>query len=158
MSTRRTLFLILIAFVMSGCLHRPIASSEPDALDFAQVKLAEAATSVSSSLAKLAEIEAARYPHARLPTPQDPQRIGLGQLASVDWSGPIEPLVRKISRASNYRVRVLGRRPAIPVIVTVYQHNTPVGDILRDVRFQAHKKVVLKTYPKTRTIELRYLQ
>ncbi len=122
----------------------------------AQTKLAEAAVSVSDSLNQLAAIEKANSPKSKLSTPWDADRIGLGALASVDWTGPIEPLVLRLANAGNYKFRVVGRKPAIPVLVAVYATNMPIADILRDANLQAEKKADIVIYPSRRTIELRY--
>ncbi len=122
----------------------------------AQAKLAEAATSISGSLNQLAAIEKATHPRARIPPPADPDSIGMGKLASVDWTGPLEPLVRNIAHASNYRFRVIGKNPAIPVIVSVYATNMPLSYILMDAGYQAVKKADIVVYPGSRIIELRY--
>ncbi|MDQ2994373.1 MAG: DotD/TraH family lipoprotein, partial [Pseudomonadota bacterium] len=76
--------------------------------------------------------------------------------ASIDWTGPVEPLVRRIAMASNYRVRIMGPRPAIPIIVQVSTQDVPLMDILRDVTYQAQKNADIVLYPSTHIIELRY--
>ena len=38
----------------------------------------------------------------------------MGGVTSIDWSGPIEPLLRQIAHASDYRLRVLGTRSGYP--------------------------------------------
>lgn len=125
--------------------------------DDAEIKLAEAAVSVSRSLDSLAEIEKAAHPCLRMPPPIDAPRFGLACLASVDWVGPVEPLVRRIAETTHYCLRVLGREPAIPVIVSINSKNIPFADILRNISLQIHKKACIVIYPHSRTIELRYI-
>lgn len=122
----------------------------------AEAALAEAAVSVSNSLGKLAEIQQAVHPQAKLPEPPNAARIGMADLASVDWTGPIEPLVRRVASASHYKVRVLGTAPAIPIIVSITAKDTPLADILRDIGFQAEQQATLMLYPSSHVIELRY--
>ena len=98
------------------------------------------------------------HPGAKLPTPPNPARIGMAGNASVDWIGPVEPLVTKIAKASHYRLKVLGSKPAIPALVEVSKQDVPLFDILRDVTFQVQKKVDIVIYPNNRVIELRYLR
>lgn len=157
--TAKKLAIISIIFLLAGCAEPvpPKPDTTVNVDDAAQVKLAEAAVSVSNSLIELAQMEKAIHPAARLPAAPDPNSIGMGQLASVNWNGPIEPLVRKIAAASHYRVRILGKSPAIPAIVSINAHNIPLADILRDASFQAAKKVDVVIYPRRRIIELRYL-
>lgn len=118
--------------------------------------LAEASYSVSRSIVDLAETAQAAHPTPNLTPPPSPASYGMGGTTSVDWSGPIEPLVEQLAKAANYRVRVLGTRPAIPVIVTVNSKNQMLGDILRDVGYQGGERAAVVVFPNSRVVELRY--
>ncbi len=122
----------------------------------AETKLSETATAVSKSLAELAEIERATHPHAKLLSPVDPDMIGMGQLACIDWNGPIGPLVKKIAEASKYKLNILGTPPGIPILVSITAKDTPLSDVLRDANFQCGSKANIVVYPASRIIELRY--
>lgn len=121
-----------------------------------QSQLAEAASSVGHSLQQISAIQKATHPGVKIAQPLNPDAIGMAQLTSLDWTGPIEPLVRKIAATSHYHVRILGKAPAIPVLVTINADNVPLADILRDVTYQVTKKADILIYPASRTIELRY--
>lgn len=125
--------------------------------DDAEIKLAESAVAVSRSLDCLAEIEKATHPCVRIPPPIDANRFGLACRASVDWVGPVAPLLRRIAESTHYCLRVLGKEPAIPVIVSITSKNTPFADILRSISLQIYKKACIVIYPNSRVIELRYL-
>lgn len=125
--------------------------------DDAEVKLTEAASSVSRSLNQLANIERAMYPYLRLPKPENPAALGMHHVASVDWNGPAEPLLQKLAQASHYRLRVLGHQPAVPVMVSVVKKDVPLADILRDVVFQSSKRANIVVYPGSHIIEMRYI-
>lgn len=156
------IFALFIILQIVGC------SSEPkiyvsDAYDkrnqhAAEVKLSAAAESVSKSLAELAEIERATHPQAVLPSPMDPKMIGMDQLASIDWSGPIAPLMKKIAEISGYKLHVLGNQPGIPILVSITAKDTPLADILRDADFQCGNKAKIVVYPASKIIELRYVK
>lgn len=162
----KVIVVVIFALFFSGCTTRRYVVSTNYAIpslpyqlnaDDAEIKLAEAAVSVSRSLDSLAEIEKAAHPCLRMPPPIDAPRYGLGCLASVDWVGPVEPLVRRIGEATHYCVRVIGREPPIPVIVSINSKNIPFADILRNISLQIHKKACIVLYPNSRTIELRYM-
>lgn len=123
----------------------------------AEVKLAEAAVSASQSLQQLAQIESAVHPEAKLPPPLNPYLIGMEQPASINWIGPIEPLIKRIAKASHYRLHVLGTAPAIPIIVTITAENKPLATILRNAGFQGRHQAKIAVYPGQKIIELRYL-
>lgn len=164
--THKAFIIIMFTFLLAGCGAKncvfptnyavPTLPYQVNA-DDAEIKLAEAAVSVSKSLDCLAEIEKASHPCLRLPPPMDASRFGLACPASVDWVGPVEPLIKRIADATCYRVRVLGREPAIPVIVSINAKNIPFADILRNISLQIHKKACIVVYPNSRVIELRYI-
>lgn len=130
------------------------SSISPNA-DDAAVKLAEAARSVSQSLNELKTIEKASHPSIK-PLPY-PTASGLEKIsASVDWSGPIEPLLQRIANLANYKLEIIGRRPAIPVLVTISAQTTPLSYIVRNADLQAGMKANIAVYPGIHTIELRY--
>lgn len=156
----KKLSIILFTFTLAlvGCAKAP--SETPTTLDTSdtapQAKLAEAALAVSQSLEQLAAMEKAVHPAVKIPPPPDPTSIGMGQLASVTWNGPVEPLIRKIAAITHYKLRVIGRQPAIPALVSISAQNTPLASILRDASFQAQQKANIVLYPQRRIIEIRY--
>lgn len=151
--------------MIAGCTHSYSSSQSPNKIVIvsndtitkdAETKLAESAESVSESLQQLAEIDRASHPQAKLPSPPVPEMIGMAQLASIEWTGPVGPLVEKIAAASRYKVRTLGHSPAIPILVSISAKSTPLADILRDATFQCGSKANIVVYPASKTIELRY--
>lgn len=151
----RNILIISMLAALSGC-----ASSEyrtvPYTPSHTDVALTEAATSVSQSLVQLAAIQQAAHPLAAVETGPNPNTYGMGQTASIDWSGPVGSLVAQLAEATGYTVHTLGAAPGIPIVVTVNETNTPIADILRDVAFQCGKRASILVFPQTRTIELRY--
>jgi len=154
-----TVFNVLCAISLSlslvGCSQqkKPTVASYPG--DDASIKLAEAADSVSRSLLELARIQTVATPPTGKP-PVDTDKSQIRGIASVDWAGPIGPLAQRLANAANYRLRVLGSPPPVPVLVKVSAKNTPLADIIRDVDFQAGSKAGLRIYDQSRVIELRY--
>jgi defect-in-organelle-trafficking protein DotD len=121
-----------------------------------EASLAEASYAVSRSIVDLAETAQAAHPLPPLAPPPSPASYGMGGLTTVDWSGPVAALLKQIAFTTNYRFRVLGTDPAIPVIVTIYAKNQMMGDILRDVGYQCGRRATVVVYPDCRVIELRY--
>ncbi|MBI5447481.1 MAG: type IVB secretion system lipoprotein DotD [Gammaproteobacteria bacterium] len=143
----------IILFSLGGC--KTINATPPDS-DPAEAKLAEAADSISHSLVTLAEIQQAQLPKQKTDKLPDPEKLAMSEVVSVDWSGPVEPFLRKIGEASGYQVRVLGVKPPIPIIVTLTARNTPLSNVLRDTAFQCMTKADVFVYPCKKLIELRY--
>lgn len=160
MNAKKVSGLIGLVILIVGCAtNPPPVITTPAAVvdDTAQAKLAEAAASVSQSLEELAAMEKAVHPTTRIPPPPNPVSIGMAKLVSVNWNGPVEPLIRKIAAASNYKVRIIGRSPAIPALVSISAQNTALADVLRDAAFQVERKADVILYPRSRVIEIRYL-
>lgn len=120
-----------------------------------QAQLAEAAVTVGHSMQQISAIDMAIHPTAKLQQ-LNPDMIGMAQQTSLDWNGPIEPLLRKIAAICHYHLRVLGTAPPIPVIVAINYDNVPLADIVRNAAFQVEKKAAITIYPETKTLELRY--
>lgn len=156
--------IIYIAMVLSihGCTQGKASESAnvvPLGLgDPAEAKIAEAAQSVSNSLINLAEIQQAVTPPPPTYQIPDPATYGMANLVSMDWAGPILPLVNQIAEATGYNVRVLGTEPAVPIMVFIAAKNQRIGDILRNAGFQCHDKASIVVFPKSRIIELRYAE
>lgn len=124
----------------------------------AQAQVARTAKSVDHSLQELSAIQQATHSRVKMPKPLNPKASGMTRVASLSWNGPVEPVVRRIAKASGYRLRVLGNRPAVPVIINIEARNQILADILRNVRYQAQPNATIRVYPKSRVIELRYKQ
>lgn len=145
---------LLFAFTLTACVSEHYPEPPPPS-DPATMKLSEAALSVNDSLEDLSAIRKSQVPYylKHLPSLNIP---GMQYLASVDWTGPIQPLVARIAGATNYRLRVLGNPPAIPIIIQLREKNRTLGFILRNADFQAGRKADIFVYPNIRIIELRY--
>ena len=142
------------AFLLSACASTP--QPRPSNINATEASLAEASYAVSRSVVDIAETVQAAHPMPKLGSAPSPIAYGMGGSTTVDWSGPIEPLLKQLARASNYRLIVLGTRPAIPVLVTIYAKNMMLGDIVRDVGYQAGERATVVVYPESTAIELRY--
>lgn len=122
----------------------------------AEAQIAEAATAVGQSLQELSAVQMTVHPPTSLPKPYDPNAIGMSKLASISWTGPVEPVLRKIAQTTQYQLRVIGKKPILPVLISVNMHNQPIATILRNITYQIVMKANIAVYPKSRTIELRY--
>jgi defect-in-organelle-trafficking protein DotD len=150
----------ILGFLLSGCSTKssivPTSSNDRQIRIDAEAKLAEAAASISNSLTELASIEKSNQKTSKLRSPVDSEMVGMNQLTSIDWSGPVEPLVRKLAGLCNYQLKVLGTEPGIPVLVSITAKDMTVSDILRNINFQCASKANIEIYPASRIIELRY--
>lgn len=150
--------LIMTCLATVGCSsNRAAVITTPPSQDSgARTQIAEAAASTSDSLRTLAAVEQAASTHQHDAPAPNLSSYGLDALVSVDWSGPVEPLVRKIAEASDYKVSVLGHEPATPIMVLIQAQERPIGEVLRDAGYQCKERANIVVYPKTHVIELRY--
>lgn len=158
--TKRLFVLALSFLLLSSCsssqkttLEKPPVNAPSEDAD---IKLAEAANSVSSSLIELARIEKVTKGDKGQKKLVNVNSYNLEAKASVDWSGPVEELVERLAMASFYKLRVLGKAPAIPVLVSVSAHNETLVNILRNIDYQAGHKADIRVYTRRKIIELRY--
>ena len=122
-----------------------------DMIDFAEEEF-----TTLQSLQQLSAIQMAVHPHIKMPKPLDAHAIGLGGQVSVDWNGPVEPILSQITKAAHYKLTILGTEPSIPVLVSVNQRNKTLANLVRNITYQVVHKATIKIFPRSKTIELRY--
>ena len=122
----------------------------------AQAQLAEASVQSSQSVNELSAMERALHPDVKLSEPMDPKRLGMTQPTSLDWNGPLEPLLKKIAEASHYKLRIIGKKPGIPIIITLREKDKPMAEIVRNVQYQSEPNATIVLFPGSKTMELRY--
>lgn len=152
--------LVLLFFsvaITAGCgtaTYKKPPHNEPS--DDATIKLAEAANSISDSMLEMARVEKVITPPPKENILTIPNAYNLQARASVDWAGPIGELTERIAKAAHYRVRVLGKEPPIPVLISLNIKDESLAEILRDIDYQAGQKASIHVYPNSQVIELRY--
>jgi defect-in-organelle-trafficking protein DotD len=150
-----TLLLLPTIFLLScSTAFKKPPTNEPST--DAGIQLAEAAVSISNSMLEMTQIEkvvTCRHPsnHHYIPS-----TYNLQTRASVDWSGPIEELTERIAKAAKYRLNVLGKEPAVPVLISLTAKDQSLVEILRNIDYQAGKKATIRVYPNNQVVELRY--
>lgn len=155
----RHFIFVALCLVLASCASSGTAVPGSDPTlgpDPAEATLAEAASSVSKSLISLDQMQQATTPLPQTSQPPDPAVYGMSNLVTIDWNGPIEPLLTQIANSTGYTVNVLGKAPMLPIIVTVIAKNRPIGDVLRDAGYQCGEKADIVIFPNTKIIELRY--
>ena len=160
---RYTTLLMQIFMIFSAALSLTACSSNEPAgdntrmVDQSRIELSESAVAVNHSLQTMASLEQSQQLIEVQEALPDPMTYGMGDIVSVDWVGPVEPLIKKLAIMSSYRVNVIGNPPSIPVIVSINQRDMAIGEILRDALLQSRSQVDVQVYPENQLIELRYL-
>lgn len=135
------------------CVEEPAAPICTDV----EKDLLFAATSIEKSLNTLAAAQEAVSPPIINIGPLVAPEGGMSIKVDIDWTGPIQPLIKKIAQITDYRVKVLGNEPAIPIIVTITSRDTVIAEVLQNASFQAGARAHILAFPENRVIELRYL-
>jgi len=153
---KRLLILFIASLLLAGCTatYKKPPYNRPS--DDASIKLAEAANSVSDSMMQMARIEKVITPPRKDNTLTIPNAYNLQARASVDWSGPIAEITARVAKAAHFRLRVLGKSPAIPILISLDVKDESLAEILRNIDYQAGKKAFLHVYPNSQVVELRY--
>lgn len=149
--------MFVVSALLAGCHH--VTFKKPpmnNPSDDASIKLAEAAVSVSDSMLEVAKIEKVITPPNKDNTLTIPNAYNLQARASVDWSGPVEELTARVSKAAHFKLRVLGKVPAVPVLISLSIKDESLAEILRNIDYQAGKKANIYVYPNSQVVELRY--
>ena len=154
---KRPALLIISLFcgLLTACAAPQTSLQAPNS-DSTAIALAQAAGAASKSLEGLeANQQAANPPKIAHPIPAA-ATYGMQMPISIDWDGPIGPLVSKIAETANYKLRVLGVVPPVPVLISIHAKNTELANILRSAGLQAGKRASIVVYPSSKTVELSY--
>ncbi len=161
MCKSKTGFSVFIAIFIVGCSATPpsvvISKSDP-----AVEQLARTSSEIASYERKLYEIEAARYKDAGIEKvdaydmyflPALNRYYGLGD----NWSGPIEPLLEKISELAGLNPpRYINVPPSTSIVVYVDTKNKRLIDTLADAGNQAGQRVKVTLKMRERLLQVEY--
>jgi defect-in-organelle-trafficking protein DotD len=148
--------MFIVSTLMVGCNATFKKPPMNNPSDDASIKIAEAAVSVSDSMLEMAKVEKVIRPPHKDNTLTIPNAYNLQARASVDWSGPIEELTSRIGKAAHFKLRILGKEPAVPVLISLSIKDQSLAEILRNIDYQAGRKANIFVYPNSQVIELRY--
>lgn len=155
---------IAMAALLTGCASGggmpPVQTGGMASVDR---QIAEAVDRSSRANRAIAEVEAAASaPTAPAPAQTVPEGVTLpqelNQLYSVEWRGPLEPLLESIADDIGYRFIRTGTPPGSPVTVSVYRTDEPVWRIVRDAGTLVTSQAAVVLNPRDRSIEVRYAQ
>ena len=133
-------------------IKAPINEPDKDAL----YQLAESAKSVTASLNKLAKVQRAQNPKFyREKTNIVKKRIK--GTVSVDYIGPIEPLLKKLAKSTKMRYRKIGKSTGTPIIVSLKVANSSLKEAIEDISYQAQNHASVQV-TRSGVIQIRYLK
>lgn len=149
------LFPLLAAGLLSACAQYKVDQqlvAEPDPV---ALRLSAAVDKASAALQTLAAVEQARTPSASLQMPPSAP-VELRRIVSVDWTGPVEPIVRTMADRAGYQLRVNGDKPQAPLVVSIMAREKSVIEVLRDIGLQAGQRADIVVDPSRKLVEVNY--
>ena len=138
---------------LTGCARMHPAETVAMAAPSINPPLDRAADKVADAWHLLAVENAAVHPPLGGSTVLPP---ALSRTVPIAWTGPIAPLVHKLSAFAGYRLHIQGRTPPADIIVHISGSHTLFDDF-REAAVQAGSRADLTVNATTRTVMLRYL-
>jgi hypothetical protein len=144
------LFCVLSSVLMSGCsalsgeevekspvpVYEPSPVSEKEVYDafIAAAKNADEALRIYTEVntaSKREELTYEKIRQAQFQASYIPK--GMERTISMEWEGPIRPVLNQLAREVDYKVRIIGDLPPVPHTVTFVAHEKPIIEVLRDI-------------------------
>lgn len=158
---------VVAGISLSGCASNkaPMVKDLPPKhqSDPYEAGLVSAVGDISSALKVLAETK-----NAQTMMVMDPRRRdqvvwqsnftppGMDIPITLDWIGPVDPVVQLVADAAEYDYRIIGKRPVPDHFIRMRHEQATAVDVLRDAGVQVGSYAELVIFPSTRMIELRY--
>lgn len=118
--------------------------------------IAEAARAATASLQKLAKLQYATQPKLDETFRQE-FSVELSGLASIEYTGPCEPLIEQIAATADVSVNKIGNPTATPIIVSVSAKSAPLSEIVQNIAYQIQSHARISFNSETKVIEIIYL-
>lgn len=160
---RSALTLAIVApFLLGGCAQKQPVSIQ---VDPAVIKLSEAADEISRSYQMLSYSESAQvtedtagraldYELTDFPTEWQEEFV-----LDDDFYGELEPFIRGLARLAGYgEPQIIGRRPIVPVTVTLNRDKKPLAGFLIDASYQAGSRAMVTLDAETSRLLITYPQ
>lgn len=118
--------------------------------------IAEAARSATKSLETLAKLQYATQEKLDDSYKQE-FSIELSGLASVEYTGPCEPLLNQIAKTAGIKISKVGNPTATSIIISVSANSAPLSEIVQNIAYQIQSHARLSFNSETKTLEIIYL-
>lgn len=157
----RSVFCFVIALgALGGCsaIDKGFSNNTPQVVaapDPVSARLAEAADRVSNALETLAAVENARTPSASsAPIANAPRE--LRRAITVNWVGPVEPVLKMLADRAGYEFKAFGNRPSNAAVISLDVENRAIIEVMRDVGLQLGGRADVRVSGDARRVEIHY--
>lgn len=154
----RLLFISLFLIQLGACSTEKKIKGDPQFVaepDKVSLMLAQAADKAANALETLASVEQSKAPDISV-APIDNAPPALKRPMTVSWTGPVEPITRKIADHGSYFFRTIGTPPPVPLVVSVNTENQPIIDILRSIGLQLGVRADIRVDAQKQLVEIHY--
>jgi defect-in-organelle-trafficking protein DotD len=165
-----TLSIMASAMLMTGCsddtdqktgddpLLKSIVIKAPVTNDYedASYQIADATKAATNALAKLAKVQTSQHPDY-YKTPQKVVKSNVKGTISLNYIGPIEPLLKKIAKHAKLKFKKMGKSTGTPIIVSVKYENSTLADAIENIAYQAQNHAVVEI-TKSGAVQIRYIE
>ncbi len=150
----KPLAMIALALAITGCaFFQPPPAPAADQPDPAAALLTSAALRAEAALAELAAARASENPVDAAPPPSLVPPELLDEV-TVDWTGPLGTLARRLADEAGWEYVEAGPSPAMAPIVRITATSTPLILILRDAGIQAADAAQLTVDARLRQVRI----
>ncbi|MHC8441277.1 MAG: DotD/TraH family lipoprotein [Candidatus Eutrophobiaceae bacterium] len=132
-----------VLLLLAACWARPpIAANQisntanPEHLSVA-CELADSARNIERLWGELNALQAHSSASTSHPAPPLIHTKVLQKRVRVEWAGELHVLLTWLAQTVGYSFRELGRRPALPIYISLHAENISIADALREAGHQA---------------------
>ncbi|WP_419901139.1 DotD/TraH family lipoprotein [Kiloniella sp.] len=118
-------------------------------------KLDQASTTAAHALATLSRIESAKTPLLAAKAPGLIPDI-LKQPVTIDWTGPLDGVAQRLATLARYEFQVIGKTPAVPVIIHLASKDIPLIEAFKNTGQQAGTRALLRIDTRRSKVEIIY--
>lgn len=162
--------MMVAATLMTGCsdnsdqktsddpLLRSIVIKAPVTADHedASYQIAEATKAATNALAKLAKVQRSQHPDY-YKTPHQVIKSKVKGTISLNYIGPIEPLLQKIAKNAHLKFKKMGKATGTPIIISIKYENSTLADAIENIAYQAQNHAVVEI-TKSGDVQIRYIE
>ncbi|MFG6082116.1 DotD/TraH family lipoprotein [Paracoccus litorisediminis] len=151
--------LVASTLLLSACAATKVEQVDP--IPEIDGKIAKAVEESANANKAISEVEVATAAPKRAgPGSTVPAGVVLPpesiQPVTLDWNGPIEPLLEDMAKRAGYSFRKTGNEPANKVMISITAREEPLFGVVRRAGAMAHGYADIGFNPTSRIIEIRY--
>ena len=145
-----------------GCASKQPAPPVVKPVDPILLKLTESADRVAQAAAQSALIQSAALSKTRRTSPYAfdlkklPKELREPLRLEQPYFGELSKFLESIAVTIDYDLREMGKKPSLPILITMNDVSKPVAEIVADAGFQGNTRALVTLEPRKRLIVIEY--